>query len=148
MGNTVDRAVVLARQGQHPGLICRVKSGWVVLADMQYLRGYCILLADPVVTSLNDLSREDRADFLQDMAAVGDALMKVTGAYRINYAVMGNSDPYLHAHVVPRYKDEPEIYLHDQPWAYPAEMINALKLDVNRDRDLIDQIQKALTLKK
>src|SRR5512133_580936 len=122
MGHSVENGVALARRGEHTSMICRMPSGWAVLADMQYLKGYCILLADPVVPSLNDLNKEQRADFLLDMVTIGDALMQVTGAYRINYAVMGNSDPALHAHIVPRFSDEPEAYLHDQPWAYPREM--------------------------
>lgn len=31
------------------------------------------------------------------MILVGDAIMEVTGAFRMNYAVMGNTVPYLHA---------------------------------------------------
>jgi diadenosine tetraphosphate (Ap4A) HIT family hydrolase len=112
---------------------------------MQYLRGYAILLADPVVSSLNDLDREQRAVFLLDMAAIGDALMQVTGAYRINYAVMGNSDPNLHAHIVPRFSDEPEVYLHDQPWSYPREIMMGRMFDEGRDRELIQQLKKAIT---
>ncbi|MCE5208940.1 MAG: hypothetical protein LLG42_11610 [Chloroflexi bacterium] len=37
-----------ARTGQEPSLICRMPSGWVFLCGMQFLRGYCILQADPV----------------------------------------------------------------------------------------------------
>lgn len=130
----------------HPGLICKMDSGWLVLADMQYLRAYCILMADPVVSSINDLSIEKRAEFLQDMAIAGDALLKVTGAYRINYAIMGNSDPFLHAHIVPRYSDEPVAYLHDQPWSYPEEVVSGKRLDAIESsdlrRDLRNQIEK------
>ena len=121
-----------------------MESGWVVLADMQYLRGYCILLADPVVTSLNDLAIEARVTFLKDMSLVGDALQKVTGAFRINYAVMGNSDPKLHAHIVPRYLDEPEQYRLNQPWSYPDEIVNGRVFDAELDRELIAQLRKAL----
>ena len=145
MGHTVENGVELARRGEHPGFICRMPSGWAVLADMQYLRGYAILLADPVVSSLNDLDKEQRAIFLLDMAAIGDALMQVTGAYRINYAVMGNSDPNLHAHIVPRFSDEPEVYLHDQPWSYPREITMGRKFDEGRDRELIQQLKKVIT---
>ena len=60
----------------------------------------------------------DRARFLADMTALGDALLEVTGAVRINYAVFGNLEPALHAHVFPRYADEPEALRHNQPWAY------------------------------
>ncbi len=60
---------------------------------MQFLRGYTILLADPVVASINDLDRLQRADYLSDMALIGDVLLEVTDAYRINYGILGNSDP-------------------------------------------------------
>ncbi|HZU87575.1 MAG TPA: hypothetical protein VFF78_08855, partial [Anaerolineaceae bacterium] len=135
MGYSIVEGVELARSGRHPGLVCKMDSGWLVLADMQYLRGYCILMADPVVTSINDLSIEKRAEFLLDMALIGDELMKVTGAYRINYAIMGNSDPFLHAHIVPRNCDEPEEYLHNQPWSYPEEVVSSQRLDMMESKE-------------
>jgi diadenosine tetraphosphate (Ap4A) HIT family hydrolase len=111
---------------------------------MQYLRGYCILLADPVVPSLNDLNRSQRAEYLCDMALVGDALMEVTGAYRINYAIAGNSDPYLHAHIIPRYRSEPESYRTRHPWSYPDSTMHAILFDVERDQGLIRQIKQSI----
>jgi diadenosine tetraphosphate (Ap4A) HIT family hydrolase len=98
---TIPERIEAARKGSNPTVICPVPSGWVVLCDTQFLRGYCILLADPVVPSLNDLDHEKRVEFSSDMAIIGDALLEVTGAYRINYAIAGNTDPYLHAHIVP-----------------------------------------------
>jgi len=115
----IHRNVEACRAGTFAPLICRVPSGWAVLCDMQYLSGYSILLADPLAASLNDLTAEARARFLLDMSLVGDAIMEVTGAFRMNYAVMGNSDPYLHAHIVPRFASEPDVYRQNHPWAYP-----------------------------
>jgi hypothetical protein len=37
---------------------------------------------------------------------------------RINYAIFGNLEPALHAHVLPRYEDEPESMRTQHPWAY------------------------------
>ena len=108
MAITIPDPIAAARAGTTPAVICRVPSGWTVMCDMQFLRGYTILLADPPVASINDLDRLKRAEYLCDMALVGDALLEVTGAYRINYGIMGNSDPFLHAHIVPRYLTEPE----------------------------------------
>jgi diadenosine tetraphosphate (Ap4A) HIT family hydrolase len=141
---TIPERIEAARAGTNPTVICRVPSGWVVLCDMQFLRGYCILLADPVVTSLNDLNQEQRAQYLCDMALVGDALMEVTGAYRINYGIMGNSDPYLHAHIVPRFASEPEEYLHGLPWSYPKCVLDENKFDYERDEELIQQLARAI----
>ena len=79
MSPTIPERVESIRAGTNPTVICRVPSGWVVLCDTQFLSGYCILLPDPVVSSLNDLDQEQRAEYLCDMAMVGDALMEVTG---------------------------------------------------------------------
>lgn len=84
---------------------------------------------------------------MRDMALVGDAIMEVTGAYRINYAVMGNSDPYLHAHIVPRYMDEPAEMLHNHPWAYPDEVIQGRKFNTDLDAELIQKLSEAIQKK-
>ena len=144
MPDTIPQRVEAARAGTNPSLICRVPSGWVVLCDMQFLRGYCILLSDPVVPSLNQLNRLQRAEYLCDMAMVGDALMEITGAYRVNYAIAGNSDPYLHAHIIPRYMTEPESIRKGLPWSYPKSVIEASMFDVKRDQELIRQLNQAI----
>jgi diadenosine tetraphosphate (Ap4A) HIT family hydrolase len=141
---TIQDRVEAARAGTNPTMICRVPSGWVVLCDTQFLSGYCIMLADPVVASLNDLSRLKRAEFLCDMVTVGDALLEVTGAYRINYAIAGNTDPYLHAHIVPRYMSEPEELRKGLPWSHPHSERDSLLFDYERDKPLMDQHKQAI----
>ena len=145
---SVSQQVEAARAGLEPAVICQVPSGWVVLCTMQYLSGYCILLPDPVVRSLNDLTRQQREMYLCDMSTVGDALLEVTGAYRINYAIMGNSDQALHAHIVPRYLTEPDEFRCNTPWSYPQEVKDGTLFDLDRDNDLMlklcDAIQKRL----
>jgi diadenosine tetraphosphate (Ap4A) HIT family hydrolase len=111
---------------------------------MQFLSGYSILLPDPVVSSLNDLDRAKRAEYLCDMATVGDALMEVTGAYRINYAIAGNTDPYLHAHIVPRYLTEPENLRYGLPWSHPQEEIDSIPFNYGRDKPLMQQLCQAI----
>jgi diadenosine tetraphosphate (Ap4A) HIT family hydrolase len=144
MSITIPERVDAARAGTNLTLICRVPSGWVVLCDTQFLSGYCILLPDPVVSSLNDLSQEKRAEYLCDMAMVGDALIEVTGAYRINYAIAGNSDPYLHAHIVPRYLTEPEDLRKGLPWSHPHEERDSILFDYERDKPLMDKLRQAI----
>jgi diadenosine tetraphosphate (Ap4A) HIT family hydrolase len=141
---SVAEQVQAARAGREPALICQVSSGWVVLCRMQYLRGYCILLPDPVVSSLNDLTHQQRAAYLTDMSRIGDALLEVTGAYRINYAILGNSDQVLHAHIVPRYLSEPEEFRLNGPWSYPQETKDSLLFDLERDRGLMGQLREVI----
>jgi len=133
-----------ARSGTNPFIICRVPSGWVALADMQYLRGYCILLADPVVESINVLDQPARFRFMLDMSIVGDALLRVTDSFRINYGMMSNADPYLHAHIVPRYLNEPDAIRRHLPWSYSKEHMDSVPFDADRDRVLMTDLKIAI----
>jgi diadenosine tetraphosphate (Ap4A) HIT family hydrolase len=114
----IHTQVVAAREGRDPRVIARLFSGWAVFGERQFLRGYVLLLPDPVVPSLNALGAQERTVFLMDMTRLGDALLKATGAARINYSILGNLEPALHAHVIPRYADEPDKLRVSQPWAY------------------------------
>ena len=102
----IHHRVDACRAGRDPTLVARLSSGWVVLGDPQVLSGYCLLLPDPVVSDLNAMPAAGQAAFLADMALVGQAVLELTGATRINYAIFGNVEPALHAHVVPRFADE------------------------------------------
>ncbi len=95
------------------------------MGDSQYLPGYCLLLAYPMVGRLNDLVGDARSAFLEDMAALGDAVLTVTGAVRINYSIYGNLDPFLHAHVFPRYAGELPEYATIPPMSIPAAVRDA-----------------------
>jgi diadenosine tetraphosphate (Ap4A) HIT family hydrolase len=133
----IHERVALARAARNPTLIGRLASGWAVLGDCQLPRGYCLLLPDPVVPSLNDLEHAERASFLSDMAAIGDALLAVTGAFRINYEILGNSDPALHAHVFARHASEPPERLRGPVWlTYPADERQAMPFDPNTHGEL------------
>lgn len=117
-GSTAIEAMVeRCRAADYAPSVARLRSGWVVMGERQVLTGYCLLLPDPVVPHLNALPEELRAQFLSDMAGVGDALLAVTAALRINYALFGNVEPSLHAHIFPRHSAEPEATRTAQPWA-------------------------------
>ena len=114
----IHRRVAACRACADPTAVARVDSGWVVMGDPQVIAGYCLLLPDPVVVDLNALPQVDQAAFLADMARLGEALRDLTGAVRINYAIFGNLEPALHAHVFPRRDDEPPALRTAHPWAW------------------------------
>jgi diadenosine tetraphosphate (Ap4A) HIT family hydrolase len=115
---TAIHALVGAARRGDPRVIARCPSGWAMFGERQFVYGYALLLPDPVVPDINGLRGAARAQFLIDMTHLGDALLSVTGALRINYAIFGNVEPALHAHVVPRYVDEPLALRTQHPWAY------------------------------
>ncbi len=95
--NGVVADVAAAREGRNRALFGRARSGWFVMADLQILPGKCLLLPDPMVRSINDLTADARARFLLDMVGLGDALLRATDADRVNYEILGNSEPVPHA---------------------------------------------------
>jgi diadenosine tetraphosphate (Ap4A) HIT family hydrolase len=113
----IHRMVERCRADDYPARVARLTSGWVVMGERQVFAGYCLLLPDPVVAHLNLLEHSERMQFLADMARVGDAVLAATGALRINYALFGNAEPALHAHVLPRRADEAPGIRTVQPWA-------------------------------
>lgn len=138
MTTAIHRFVESARAGTHPSLVCRMPSGWLIMGEKQVRPGYCLLLPDPVVPHLNALIGESRATFLRDMALAGDAILEVTGALRINYEMLGNLEPALHAHIIPRAADEPE-HLRTKPiWSYDWDA--APRFDAARD----DALRRAI----
>src|ERR1700741_1712518 len=139
----IHAQVSAARAGRDPRVIARLFSGWAVFGEQQFVRGYVLLLPDPVVPNLNALGARERIAFLSDMSRLGDALLKVTGAARINYAIFGNQEPALHAHVIPRYADEPEALRAAQPWAY--DWSAAPLFDRATYKDLAEALQRELT---
>jgi diadenosine tetraphosphate (Ap4A) HIT family hydrolase len=118
VSTAIHRRVAACRAGDDPTLIARLPGGWAVMGDPQVLAGYCLLLPDPVVPHLNALAPAAQAAFLTDVARLGQAVLELTGAIRINYALFGNLEPALHAHVLPRYTNEPEALRTAHPWAY------------------------------
>lgn len=99
----------------------RLASGWVVFGMTQLLPGYCVLLAAPEVRELNDLDAAARAQFLSDMTLVGDAIRAECQPDRLNYEILGNALPILHAHIRPRYEDELDEFRGGPSWFYGSE---------------------------
>ena len=135
MSTAIHRRVEACRAGTDPTAIARLASGWAVMGDPQVLAGYCLLLPDPVVPHLNALAPDAQVAFLADLARLGQAVLELTGALRINYAMFGNVEPALHAHVHPRYASEPDSLRKAHPWAY--DWSAARRFDPERDGPLL-----------
>jgi len=120
-----------ALRGENPTVLARLDTSFAVIADTQFLPGYCVVLSDdPATDRLSDLPRARRLAFLADMDLVGAAVHAVCSRRdprfrRVNYAVLGNTDTYLHAHVQARYEWEPPDLVGGPIWNYPASVRQA-----------------------
>ena len=131
--------------GNDPKLILRVPSGLVVMGDSQWLPGYCLLIAYPPVSHLTDLTGTDRTEYLEEIARLGELIQRVTGAKRMNYAIYGNQDPFLHTHLWPRFDNEDASVATKPPLSHPEEMRNAPEnlFNAQRHKELMNQIKTA-----
>lgn len=121
-----DDPVGAARQGTNPTVLCRMRTGWAVMANTQHLPGYCIMIYDGDADQLTELPIEERANFMLDVMLLGEAVEKACRAAdpafrRINYEVLGNTWPHLHGHVHARYEWEPENLRIGPVYLYGAE---------------------------
>ncbi|MFX4294710.1 diadenosine tetraphosphate hydrolase [Streptomyces bohaiensis] len=116
-----------ALRGENPTVLRRLTSGFAVMGDVQFLPGYSVLLVDEQdVQRLSDLSRPKRLSFLSDMDQLGEAVERVCRRLdpafrRVNLEILGNRDPFLHAHVWPRFEWEPVDVVRAPVWLYPRE---------------------------
>ncbi|MFF7240852.1 HIT family protein [Streptomyces collinus] len=116
-----------ALRGENPTVLRRLDAGFAVIGDVQFLPGYSLLLADePGVQRLSDLPRARRLSFLADMERLGEAVeracRRLDPAFRrVNLEILGNTDPFLHAHIWPRFEWEPAEVVHKPVWLYPGD---------------------------
>ncbi|WP_225823453.1 diadenosine tetraphosphate hydrolase [Streptomyces naphthomycinicus] len=116
-----------ALRGENPMVLQRLEAGFAVIGDVQFLPGYSVLLADePGAQRLSDLPRGKRLAFLSDMDRLGEAVeracRRLDSAFRrVNLEILGNTDPFLHAHVFPRFEWEPPELVGKPVWLYPPD---------------------------
>lgn len=116
-----------ALRGENPTVIRRLSAGFAMMGEVQFLPGYSVLLTDdPAVERLSDLPRAKRTAFLADMDYLGEAVERACGRLdptfrRVNLEILGNTEPYLHAHIWPRFDWEPADRVSGPVWLYPAD---------------------------
>lgn len=142
----IHRYVAEAEDGSLTRVVAKMASGWLCLGDPQILAGYCVLYPDPVVSDLNALQGDERQQFLSDMALTGDVVREVTNATRINYEILGNQGPALHAHIIPRFDDEDPNLKTKPIWSYDWSAAPAFDVETTSELKvaLADAIRRHL----
>ena len=112
--------------GENPTVMAKLPAGFAVIGDVQWLPGYCVLITDtPGVDRLSDLPRAERLAFLSSVDVLAEAVEAACAQLdpefiRVNIEILGNTDPFLHAHIWPRYQGE-EPQMRAKPvWLYPG----------------------------
>lgn len=92
-------------------LIKELTTGYAVLSKYQYryYQGYTVFICKQHISELHELDSNFRLDFLREMSQVAEAVFKAFNPDKLNYEMLGNTEPHLHWHLFPRYKNDPNF---------------------------------------
>lgn len=97
-----------------PSFVCEVCSFkvWLPLARLSVstlglyddgrFPGRSIVVFNRHVEDLVALDEDEARSLIADVQRASRAIMSSTGAPRVNYAILGNVEPHLHVHIIPR----------------------------------------------
>lgn len=97
--------------------VADMQRGKLYLQRNQYVQGYCLLIANRHYAELHQMRSQEQSRYLDDMAQAGAALMSVFNADKMNYQILGNIHPHVHAHIIPRYYGDEGGNLPINPYA-------------------------------
>jgi diadenosine tetraphosphate (Ap4A) HIT family hydrolase len=134
------------KAGSFRDFVAELESCYVILGDQQFYRGYCVLFAKLHATELY-LMPADAARLLSDeMRLVAEAIATVVQPWKMNYECLGNSEPHVHWHLLPRQANEPDELRRAPIWLRP-ESERKVPLDENDRRALIASIRRQLAVR-
>ena len=118
--------------------IAELPMSKVILFKEQSHKGRCIVACKRHVDDISDLTKEERAQYMDDVSHVAEVLHKLFNPDKINFGAYGDTMHHLHFHLVPKYRDEFE-------WGGVFAMNpGAVKLSDEEYKKLIELIREAL----
>ena len=114
--------------------IAPLKVSRLFLFKEQTYRGRCLVAYNRHVNDLNELTDEERNDFMADVARATRAMQQAFQPEKINYGAYSDKLSHLHFHLAPKYVDGPDyggtfqmnpgkVYLTDEEYDSLIEQI-------------------------
>ena len=114
--------------------IAPLKVSRLFLFKEQTYRGRCLVAYNQHVNDLNELTDEERNDFMADVARATRAMQQAFQPEKINYGAYSDKLSHLHFHLAPKYVGGPDyggtfqmnpgkVYLTDEEYASLIEQI-------------------------
>ena len=116
--------------------ICDLRVSSLILFKEQSKPGRVIVAYKDHVSELVNISQEERALFMEDIAQAANALHAAFHPNKVNYGAYGDTGCHLHMHLVPKYEGGDEwggvfqmnpgkVYLTQEEYAEMIEKIKA-----------------------
>ena len=107
-------ARVSEARGGSPALVRDFPTSVLVVGDHRYFPGYCLLLLKAHVRELHELELSAQRALFEELMEASRAVARAYKPWKLNHASLGNQDPHVHWHIIPRYEDDPDRRSH--PW--------------------------------
>lgn len=99
----VCKRIEMIKEGKNPYFVKELKTGYVVLGDVQRFKGYTLFLCKEHATELHFLENEFRNLYLQEMSIVAEAVYHAFQPDKLNYELLGVGNAvHMHWHIFPR----------------------------------------------
>lgn len=99
--------ISMIKEGTNQYFVAELETGYVVIGDHQYFKGYTLFLCKEHHKELHELEPEYKRKFLVEMSTVSEAVYKAFNPIKLNYELLGNGDAHMHWHIFPRSSNEP-----------------------------------------
>lgn len=145
----ICKRILDIKNGTNPYFVKELETGYVVISDFQFYKGYTIFLCKEHKRELHELDTEFKKKFLTEMSLVSEAVFSVFKPVKLNYELLGNTDAHLHWHIIPRYVGDPNplkpIWVIDEQ-TRKSKKPNQIELDEYRN-NLLAEIKKIIEIK-
>ncbi len=103
--------------------------------------GRCVLTLREHATELFEVSPRARQAYMEDMCRAAQAIKSAVKAFKLNYEILGNADPHVHCHLIPRQHDEPNPRV--PAWLHPEAQSDLDVENAQRLKSLIRELLEA-----
>jgi diadenosine tetraphosphate (Ap4A) HIT family hydrolase len=99
----------MIKEEKNPYFVAELETGYVVIGDHQFFKGYTLFLCKEHMTELHFLEEAFKIKYLEEMSKVAEAVYNAFKPDKLNYELLGNGDSHIHWHIFPRREgDMPE----------------------------------------
>lgn len=102
--------IEMIKKRTNPYFVKELETGYVVIGDHQYFKGYTLFLCKKHETELFHLDKKFKLRFLEEMSVVAEAVSNAFQAEKMNYELLGNGETHLHWHLFPRINGDLDGY--------------------------------------
>jgi len=96
------------RRRKEPLWIADLKVSTAFLSENQICPGYTYLVYNKGhATELFQLATQERQNIMEDITKIAKAIFDAFHPKKMNYELLGNIDPHLHWHIIPRKTSDP-----------------------------------------